>query len=263
MIEIKWKGKIGYGDVVSPICYAHNVSFKLQTPVKLVFFWPHGPKQRVHDHDPETLWERADYIASLCCKIGTDVSVTHMFNSNLNTQHTNYKWDVVGHDRFHNFWFPVTPNCLQEPSNIIVVNSTKGNFVSLADYGKSWKDPAAGKWDQIVGQLSAHGSVVTVDNRTPISQLLSLLRKSKAFVGYHGTAAWPAKFMQVPSIIISGGGSLTRSAFPSAYITNNITPLDSFGNIHTHASGLLKQSLIDYATYKPSQQFIDHLVHTV
>ena len=37
-VEIDWKGKIGYGDIVSPICYAHNVAQKNTCDVDLNFY---------------------------------------------------------------------------------------------------------------------------------------------------------------------------------------------------------------------------------
>ena len=38
-VEIDWKGKIGYGDIVSPICYAHNVAQKNTCDVDLNFYF--------------------------------------------------------------------------------------------------------------------------------------------------------------------------------------------------------------------------------
>jgi carbamoyltransferase len=38
---IEWKGKIGYGDIVSPLCYAHNQSEIIGKLVNLQFYWPH------------------------------------------------------------------------------------------------------------------------------------------------------------------------------------------------------------------------------
>ena len=40
LLKIDWKGKIGYGDVVSPICYAHSMAQKNCCDVELIFHWP-------------------------------------------------------------------------------------------------------------------------------------------------------------------------------------------------------------------------------
>ena len=263
MIEIKWKGKIGYGDIVSPICYAHNVSFKLQTKVNLVFYWAHGSEQKVYSVDPETLWYRADYLNNICCKTGTDVSVTHKFDTQLHINHTNYDWKVVSKDEFHNFWFPRDIYC--HSKKLIVVNSTTGNIQSLQDYGKPWKDPIADQWDNVIDQISNLGFFVeVVDNRTPIDHLVYLLKTAKGFVGYHGTAAWPAKLLQVPSILFSCGGNLSRGAFPAAHIRKSIPTSKFYYNFEwfvEYAARRVNQTLLRYATYKPNQQFINHLTY--
>lgn len=216
MIDIQWRGKIGYGDIVSPICYAHNLSYKLKTKVDLTFRWPHDIDTKVHLSDPETLWERAMCISALCEKEGTDVRVYHKFNDPLDVQHTNYDWNHVKNDHFHNYWYPKQKNKCQ--SNLIVINSTKNNVMSLSDYGKGWKDPMEGAWEFVEDYVREDHEVVIVDYRTPIETLVELLGKAKGFIGYHGTAAWVAKFMHTPSFIYSQGGKLTSNSFPYARI---------------------------------------------
>ncbi len=80
MIDIQWKGKVGYGDIVSPICYAHNISYKLQVDVNLTFRWDDGPDHKIHPKDPETLWERACFIDRMCYQGSTNVNVFHKFS---------------------------------------------------------------------------------------------------------------------------------------------------------------------------------------
>ena len=41
LVKIDWKGKIGYGDIISPICYAHSMAQKNCCDVELIFHWPH------------------------------------------------------------------------------------------------------------------------------------------------------------------------------------------------------------------------------
>jgi len=260
MIDIQWKGKIGYGDIISPICYAHNVSFKLETPVRLTFRWPHGQLHRVHPSDPETLWERASFINLLCEKQGTDVVVIHKFDDPLDINHTNYNWNVVGNDQFHNHWYPEQPNV--SDSNLIVVNSTQGNNKSLKDYGKAWKDPIAQYWPDVIQQLTERYEVAVVDYRTPISDLISLLIRSKGFIGYHGTAAWPAKFMKVPSVLFTDGGMLSRNAFPSAYISTKKNLFGDIGGIDKCLAIAYERIQINdklYNRYIPGINFRNHL----
>lgn len=264
MIDIQWKGKVGYGDIVSPICYAHNVSNKLQVKVNLTFRWDHGPDYKIHPDDPEALWERASVIEKLCYKGTTDVTVFHKFKHPLDINHTNYDWNVVGKDQFHNYWFPKTQN--KPFDNLIVVNSTEGNHLSLKDYGKAWKDPAAPFWPDIIQRLKQNGyEVVVVDYRTPTQQLLNILQKAKGFVGYHGTAAWPAKFMHVPSVLFANGGSLTSTSFGYAIIEKDVinwcNVIDNIDMYFDHAKTKISIFKKTYKTYMPDKKFLGHLVH--
>lgn len=265
MIDIQWKGKIGYGDIVSPICYAHNVSFKLKTRVCLTFRWEHDSLQKIHPSDPETLWGRANYINSLCKKEGTEVTVKHEFDNPLDINHTNYDWDVVGRDFYHNYWMPKQKHKTEH--NTIIVNSTMRNVMTLKQYGKPWKDPLEGMWNNVIDQLSKKYVVRVVDYRTPIEKLMRLLQTSRGFIGYHGTAAWPAKFMHTPSILFADGGKLTRNAFPYAHIEQSKEALNSvLQNVEEcfDRSFVLTEKLTYlYGDYIPDQRFQDHLHHDV
>lgn len=261
MIVIDWKGKVGYGDIISPICYAHNVSYKLKTHVRLVFHWATDPWDTQYTRDPEILWQRADIINSLCRKKNTQVEMHHVFDSILPFNHSNYDWNVVGKDRFHNYWMP--DRIIRGTSNTIVVNSTQGNQVSLKEYGKSWKDPAALLWSDIIQRLERRYKVVVVDYRTPLRFMIQQLQNAKGFIGYHGTAAWVARMFHTPSVLFADGGSLTRNAFFFADIHKSVDGYVSvIDNIDTHfdiSRKLIEQAQLHYVLYKPSQEFITHL----
>lgn len=263
MIDIQWKGKIGYGDIVSPICYAHNISHKLQIPVNLTFRWEYGTTHKIHPRDPETLWERAAFIERQCHKGSTRVTILHKFSNPLDINHTNYDWNIVGKDPFHNYWFPKEPN--KRTSRLIVVNSTENNVVSLKEYGKSWKDPAALYWPQIIDELKKKQfAIEVVDYRTPIKDLTEMLSVAWGFIGYHGTAAWPAKFMHVPSILFSKGGKLTHTSFPYAMISPADNWMNTLANIEAlfnHAAVKAMNIRDGYKSYIPGKQLLRHLKH--
>lgn len=266
MLDIQWKGKVGYGDIVSPICYAHNISNKLQMPVNLTFRWEHGPEHKINPRDPETLWERASYIERACYKGSTQVTVFHKFKHPLSINHTNYDWDIVGKDDLHNYWFPTKPN--KPRSNLIVVNSTQGNSLSLKDYGKDWKDPAASYWPNIIDRLQQRGfEIEIVDYRTPVHHLINILRHAKGFVGYHGTAAWPAKFMHVPSVLFANGGGLTSTSFRYAIIEKQASRwkevVDTLEHRLQNSQQRIDETRKAYKTYMPNKTFLGHLVYDI
>lgn len=263
MVDIQWKGKIGYGDVVSPICYAHNISFKLQTKVTLTFRWDHGSGRKIHPSDPETLWLRASYLYNKAAKKKTEVTLIHKFRDPLNCNHTGYDWDSVAHDKFHNYWISTIPR--KSKKNVIVINSTEGNLVSLANYGKNWKDPVASSWPQLVESIRKNFRVYVVDYRTPIETLCSLLSHCYCFVGYHGTAAWIAKMLLVPSIIYSQGGKLTNNSFHSAVILPNFTDEQSLNdNLSTFVETArlnIERDHEQYKKYYPDFKILRSLVN--
>jgi hypothetical protein len=93
--------------------------------------------------------------------------------------------------------------------------------------------------------------------------MINLLRKAKGFVGYHGTAAWVARFVHTPSVLFADGGSLTRNAFFYADIHKTVDRyqqvIDNLDQ-HLHKSQqLIDKALQDYVLYKPSAEFINHL----
>lgn len=263
MYDIQWKGKIGYGDVVSPICYAHNISFKLKKPVSLTFRWDHGVGRKVDPNDPEQLWVRASYLFSKCRKQNTDVTLIHKFRSPLDCNHTGYDWDAVANDPFHNYWTSTIERKAKQ--GLVIVNSTEGNIKTLAEYGKSWKDPINKDWSDLVEVLKKKYRVVVVDYRTPIDELCDLLMRCEFFVGYHGTAAWIAKFLSVPSIIFSEGGKLTKNSFHSATVLSKTGEYDSFleslpGHIEK-ARINIHHDRQKYKTYEPNLKLLRSLVY--
>ncbi len=265
MIEILWKGKVGYGDIVSPICYAHNISYKLKTDVRLVFRWGHGVGRKVHASDPEQLWVRASYLFSQCQKKDTNVTLVHKFNNPLSVNHINYEWDCVSDDPFHNQW---NSHLIHNPaSKFIVVNSTINNILSLKEYGKSWKDPIASEWKSVLATIRKKYDVANVDYRTPVEDLCKMLCKATCFIGYHGTAAWVAKFLNIPSIIYSDGGKLTGNSFPAAVIIKKFQGvshlMDNLPVYIEEARVKIQQTNEQYVSYVPSLKLLRSLCHEV
>ena len=265
VLDIQWKGKIGYGDIVSPICYAHNLSFKLNTKVQLTFRWDYDPLQKIHISDPETLWERASFLFTHATKQKTDVTLIHKFSNSLDINHTNYVWSEVADDPFHNFW--VSSIKRHWHNGLIVVNSTTNNVLTLKQYGKSWKDPVSDNWPDLVAALSKKARVVIVDYRTPIRELCSILREATCFIGYHGTAAWVAKYLQVPSILYSQGNALTENSFLSSVILNqyeNAAVLtDNLEEYIAVARSKIKDHRNFYKQYTPGVKLLRSLRHEI
>ena len=67
MITIEWKGKIGYGDIISPLCYAHNISQMNCQDVTLHVHWMHkrGEKYKEEDTNIKLKIESKNNLESL------------------------------------------------------------------------------------------------------------------------------------------------------------------------------------------------------
>lgn len=194
---IEWRGKIGYGDAVSPLCYAQNKSEILGETVYLNFHWEQSRCDESERID--ALLKRIDFPG---------VSVDHVFNSRMHIDHTVY--DVKAMDesqKFHNVYFPV----VDRDPNVVVVCSPLGNLSSLAEYGKPWKDGLTkDEWRDIVDQ----DGVIHVDYRTPVDELLDALSQCSHFIGYHGSCSWVARLFGAPMTVYSKNQKFSRWAFP-------------------------------------------------
>lgn len=222
-IVIPWKGKIGYGDIISPICYAHNLADKHTMDVDLVFRWPHGPDHKFHEDDPETLMERADYIARwVRPSLYQRVNVSHEYDQEMKHNHENYVDDGPCHNtRFHQ----QRTALVTEQKRIVVVHSMN-NKEQFQDYdpGKTWKDPLGcgpngTHWPMITRKLSNMGyQLHEIDYRTPIEKAVSTMQRAWLLIGYHGSATWLGKFMGMPMVIFSKHKRLTPRSFPWAIV---------------------------------------------
>lgn len=265
MIDIQWKGKVGYGDIVSPICYAHNLSFKLKEQVSLTFRWDHDNQYKYSARDPETLWERADFVNEWCDKQDTNVFVNHSFSNPLNINHTSYDWDNLKSDPWHNYWSSHTPLHFSR-GPLIVVNATTDNTQSLEQYGKKWKDPVAEKWSEFVALLAKRNYVYIIDYSTPILQAYAVLREAKGFIGYHGGLAWLARFTHTPSVLFTGGGKLSKQSFPYAKLIDRrermqevADDVDRFLDVSRTLTVAHRDAY--HSSYIPASQLLNDLIH--
>jgi hypothetical protein len=198
---IEWKGKIGYGDIVSPLCYAQNQSEITGKLVNLQFYWPH---------------EHLDYIAQnkATCKKLVDlidlrhVVVDHIDDSYLPYNHTNY--DAVPcreNDVYHNIYFPK----IDIDPKYTVVCSPIGNKQPLMDYskGKAWKDGLG-----FLQWLELERNAIVVNYKTPFDELVDILSNCRYYIGYHGSVSWMARLFGLPMTIHSHDARFTQWAFP-------------------------------------------------
>jgi len=223
-VVIDWKGKIGYGDIVSPISYAHNIAEKNTCDVHLNFHWKQAAPTKFKSDDPETI---QDWIESINNEITPakffDVKVNHVYDNELSFNHTNYVDDGI----FHNMRFAKHGmsdyNYSKKHNNTIAFVTTLENKVHFKDYDKSklWKDPLGdtpdgNAWRRVGDLFRKRGyNIVYLHYNTSIETCIDVFKRCAGVVGYHGSLMWLARMYGCPMVIFSKG-SLTKRAFPWA-----------------------------------------------
>eukprot|EP00919_Chromeraceae_sp_WS-2016_P053585 GHVR01127232.1.p1 GENE.GHVR01127232.1~~GHVR01127232.1.p1 ORF type:complete len:311 (-),score=17.06 GHVR01127232.1:122-1054(-) len=235
-LVINWKGKIGYGDIISPICYAFNCAEKNATDVVLNFHWEMEEKTLYKPEDTEYIQDWCTFIADNTKPVNFfDVKINHVYGSKLQFNHDNY---VDGNGKFmpiHNlrpsiFGWSDKPQSVDGTFNKLCLVTSLGHKQQLRQYAehKAWKDPlgetpGGHAWDKVANSFNRRGyETKHVHYSTPIERAVKMMNQCSGVVGYHGAHMWLAKWLGLPMIIFSKGGKLhgniTRKAFPWAVI---------------------------------------------
>ena len=226
MISIEWKGKIGYGDIISPLGYAHNVAQKNCDDVMLHLKWMHKRWEKFKDEDPETLDARFKYLFSIIRPVHYHkVHLVQTFNNDIKWNHTNYFDDSA----FHNLWFSKIRNLdngLTRP--YVVMNTTQTHKQQFSEYdeGKQWKDPVGiDGYRHLEDVIRQHWNmeVYHADYTMEVREVVDLYKKAVLAIGYHGSTIWCARFVGCPMIIFSDK-KITKRAFPWAMVKNKLEP---------------------------------------
>ena len=234
-LVIDWKGKIGYGDVISPICYAMNMAEKNQVDVVLNFHWKEKKPTKYKPEDKETIQDFANYIANNTRPVEMfNFEMNHIFDSDLGFNHDNY--DTGDDNEFmdlHNMRFSRfglsdhnDMSSRAQKKHITMVTTIK-HKQTLKEYGKEWKDPlgwapdgaeVSNAWPKAVDMIRKRGwNVMQCHYEDPIDRCVKMMMRSKVVIGYHGAHMWLARWLGIPMIIFSKGGKQRRNITPKAF----------------------------------------------
>lgn len=229
-VTVNWRGKIGYGDIISPICYAHNQADRLHQQIDLNFYFEHTEGTKFKPTDSETINQRVEYISENTTPSVHIVNVNQIYNTKIDYNHTNYSDSPLS---YHNLRFSKTP--WTGTGNHIAIVSSVNNKKQFSQYakGKQWKDPLAGQWDEYIRKLSKKYSIELVHYETPIHEAVEIINTSQLVIGYHGSAMWLARWLAAPMVVHSSR-ALSKSVFP--WCVHNTGSID----IDTHAEKSLK-----------------------
>ena len=229
-LVINWKGKIGYGDIISPICYAFNLAEKNKIDVVLNFHWKQEGPVKFKPEDNETIQDWVEFIANYTEPVEMfDVKINHVYNSDLRYNHDNYDADDIS---LHNMRFSIFGlndfNNYHDTHKWISMVTTIKHKQQIKDYdpNKSWKDPIGESpngyaWPKISTMLNKRGwNTKHVHYEHACSSAVKKMLSTRVVFGYHGAHMWLAKWLGMPMIIFSKGGkrrnNITEKAFPWA-----------------------------------------------
>ena len=229
-LVINWKGKIGYGDIISPICYAFNLAEKNKVDVVLNFHWKQDGPVKYKEEDSETIQDWVEYIANYTEPVEMfDVKINHIYNSDLRYNHDNYDADDIS---LHNMRFSIFGlndfNNQHDQYKWLSLVTTIKHKQQIVDYdkNKTWKDPLGESpeghaWPKISGMLNKRGwHTKHIHYEHACHQAVKKMLTTRCVFGYHGAHMWIAKWLGMPMIIFSKGGkrrnNITQKAFPWA-----------------------------------------------
>ena len=226
-LVINWKGKIGYGDIISPISYAMNMAEKNSTDVILRFHWPQKEPLKYKDTDTETIQQWIDVTFNLLTKpVFYGLRIEHVYDSKLKYNHDNYDATEM---ELHNLRYTTLglndyDNGRDTWKHITMVTSMKHKqLLHEYDPGKAWKDPLAQTpsgyaWPRVGELIKKRGwELYHVHYETPMETVIKRMLTSRCVIGYHGAHMWIARMLGMPMIIFSKG-NITKKAFPWAIV---------------------------------------------
>lgn len=74
VFNISWRSKIGYGDFITGLGYAHSATIKYQRPVHITFHWPNR-----EDELPSVSYEEVGHIIDLIISLPTHLEIPRLF----------------------------------------------------------------------------------------------------------------------------------------------------------------------------------------
>lgn len=220
IVQIKYRREPGYGDIVSPICYAHNLTAYLNVPGQMNFFY-HEDRAWYEHTECESASKRIEYIFNHTSKslLDTDLTLAQIKSEEA----LPIKHNMIEGMKYHNWRVSDnTVGWVGDQDHVVFVNA-KNNSVQFDEYPnpkrKAWKNPLSNEqWDEFESNFPNREYV---DYLTPIEEAVEKLRSAKVVFTYHGSAGWLARWLGCPMIVFSDKHSLTKLSFPNAVVRTN------------------------------------------
>lgn len=240
--DIHWRAKIGYGDFITGIGYAHSSTIKYNRPVHITFHWPHGRDEKHSDLDPETMYERFNHILGYMRPV-EGLTISHEWNSVPNFRFYN---ELEEFNPLHGLWYPKVEPIVEK--GLVVHWSSRHNIVFPGYH----KDPIYDHWPVVVDRLTDMGyNVKEITYRTPIVEAMDLINRCEFGIGYEGMIHQLFKFMWKPLVVASERLWLTRLLAIQAHIVSKPKQLveGDILKLVDISRNRIKRVLVDHNTY--------------
>ena len=207
---IHWKAKLGYGDFMSPLCYAYNESVRRNEDITLQYMFPNSEEVKYKPEDPETMSERIRFVDAHTDKSDitnrVDIEMDYNIEMPEDYDHTNYEHRSTG---LHNLRFSSTYRWKGTGSHVAVITTMKNKNLFFGE--RRWKDPLQGDWKAYLPRIP---NSMLIDYETPIEVAAQLISTAQYAVTYHGSAAWLCKWIGIPMVVVTGKDWWSEKVFP-------------------------------------------------
>lgn len=245
--NIQWRSNEGYGDFISGLGYSHSSVIKYQRPVNITFHWPNAREHLFSDKDNETIFFRFEQILAELKPVD-GLTINHVFNSVPKFRFIN---QLEEFNPLHGLWYP--KEIVEQKNNLVLFWSSKHN-VTFPGYDK---DPCHDSWEEIIDALRCDGyDVIEITYRTPIKEVISLIKTCEFGIGYEGMVHQLFKVFWKPLIVATRRKSLNELLIPQATIVTNPEEL-LYSPIQTHVKRSkenIKKLLVEHIKYVKETQ---------
>lgn len=210
------------GDAMTTLNQVHRYCYDNNTTATIIFQWPYDKDYVLHPEQPETEWERINYIHQFYYQSET-VTICHQFEVE-NIDHKKHLWlndrpiCWWGEADWTEDWFDLSPNwyfdkkfqCIPD-DNKVVVFSYRHNL----QLPKDWK-MVVNNWDEVDDILEKLGyNLVELTHRTSIEEAMYHISTCKFVVSYDGMWHYIVRNLFKPHFVLSDG-YFTRIHTPGA-----------------------------------------------
>jgi hypothetical protein len=263
LINLEWYAAIGYGDILLPISYAHNISHTFKEEVNINLLYKEGVDYKYNENSKEFLWEQAEYLNSICDKSDiAGVTLSHKFHDTSKIRWSGYDQSLLTKVKYHNQWYINKIRSEKNPK--IVIGSTVNNKIPLMKYqggSKTWK--SSQDWAMLENSLktiSDSYEIVHIDYTTPLKQAIEELKDASLFIGYHGGMAWLARFWTTPSIVLVKPNSLSSNVFSNAMVRRgvHIRDIDHIEVLIRECTSILERYMINFKNRDSAKHHLEN-----